>query len=172
MEENEIDSNVKEKEQSFNHQNLIMKCMQRISEFGSKELHEGNDIQEIIDGKIVLIHRANERKQFINSIEIAIAMMICDFDEEVENSLKELQEGINELKDNLLEEQFKFYKEMSQIGRQNLNLFVIHRKVFTDKLPFIKRFKEEELIYYRKVLKELVLLTERLGFYDGFDNQV
>lgn len=165
----DIDEYETNEDQVFNHQALVMKAMKRCLELGALELHEGENIKEIVNNKIVIIHKPNERKQFINSIQILKSTMVCDFDKDATTNIKKLKEDFDELEDNLLEEQFKFYQNLTEVAKINLNLYVVHRNIFTPKLPFLQRVKDKEIDRYRNLFEELVLLTQRLDFYTTAD---
>ncbi len=161
----DVDSYEPEADVVYSHQSLIMKGMKRVYELGGLELHEGCDVKEFINGRPVIIHKPNERKQFINAISILKSGLICDFDDEIIKSLKKLDEELEESRKELLEIQVEQWKKLELLEKERLGVSVLYSGILHKGLPFYNRFKEMKLEYHRKVFEELVYLTKRKGFY-------
>ena len=132
----DIDSYENLEEQVYSHQSLVMKGMRRIYELGAVELNEGCDVKEIINDKPVVIHKPNQRIEFINSIKVLKSGMVCDFDDTINKKLKDLNEGLSKARNNLLELQVKAWNGLDAIKRQNLNLVLLLPGVFNQFLPY------------------------------------
>lgn len=163
----DIDSYENLEDQVYSHQSLVMKGMRRVYELGAVELNEGCDVKEFINNKAVVIHKPNQRVEFINAIKVLKSGMICDFDEEIKNKLKGFKTGLEKAKKNLLELQVKVWNDLDRVQRQNLNLTLLMPGIFHVVLPYGKKYKELELEYFRNIFEELILLTKRKAFYSS-----
>lgn len=151
----------------YSHQSLIMKGMKRIYELGALELHEGCDVKEIINGKPVIIHKPNEREQYINAIKQLKSGMACDFDEEFLKKIKELNEELEKKKKELLEDQKKSRDSLDINVREKFGLSIFFPSILYPGLPYLSYYKKAELQYYRDVFEELVLRISRKKFYSS-----
>lgn len=165
----DVDNYSIEEEQIFSHQALVMKAIKRCLELGSLELHEGADVREFINGKVVIIHKPNEREQFINSIKILKSLMTCDFDKDAKTNLISHKTNFNNKRKELLQDQFKLFQVMPVQTKMDLEIKLIHKDFLDKRLPQFKFNKANEIEYYRNIFEELNLLTERLDFYKSLD---
>ena len=151
----------------YSHQSLIMKGMKRIYELGALELHEGCDVKEIINGRPVVIHKPNEREQYINAIKQLKSGMACDFDEELSEHIEELNKKLKEEKEKLLKNQKVSRDSLDIEVRKRLGLSIFFPSILHPGLPFLAKYKALELQYYRDVFEELVLRISRKKFYSS-----
>ncbi len=153
----------------YSHQSLVMKGMRRVYELGSEELHEGADVQVLINNSPVIIHKPNQRIEFINAIKILKSGMVCDFDETMKTNFKKLNGGLANARKNLLKSQVEARSRLNQLQRQKLGVDVIYPGVFNAGLPYYNQYKVLELDYFRDLFEELVLLIKRKKYYSVGD---
>lgn len=165
MQIQDMDNYEPEGEVVYSHQSLIMKGMKRVYELGGLELHEGVDVKEIVGNKIVVVHKPNERIQFINAIKILRSGISCDFDKEIKDNLKELDKKLIDDKTKLLKIQLEEWSKLSDAQKNDIGVPIIYNNLLNRRLPFFNQFKEVELLYYRSIFEEVVALTHRMGFY-------
>ncbi len=163
----DIDSYENADEQVYSHQSLVMKGMRKVYELGAVELNEGCDVKEFINNKPVVIHKPNQRIEFINSIKVLKSGMICDFDEDIKEKLKGFKEGLKKAKKNLLQLQVDARSKLNLMQIQQLRIEVMLPGILHPNLPYNNKYKDLELEYFRNLFEELVLLTKRKAFYSS-----
>lgn len=167
MQIQDIDSYEGGEEQVYSHQSLVMKGMRRIYELGAVELNEGCDVKEIINNRPVVIHKPDQRIEFINSIKVLKSGMICDFDSDITESIKTLAKELDKSKKELLKIQITVRNDLDEHKRQSLGLSIMMPGIFHPNLPYGKQYKDLELEYFRNIFEQLVLLTKRKAFYSS-----
>lgn len=156
------------KEEAFSHQSLVMSAMKRCLEFGAHELVEGL-METNVDskGNIKQVYREDTRKRFVESIKCCKMVMVCDFDNDAKDNIKNLIKKIDDARDKWLKKESDWFKGMPYETRQNAEAqgYFFMGGYFSNKLPFKDLFYEEELNIWREIFEELSLLTKRLSFY-------
>lgn len=154
------------KNQIFSHQGLVMQAWTRINEAGAHEMREGWYNEKVDNnGNITRTYIEDTRLKFIESVEIGIINLSCDFDKEAEDKIKKLKEKLDEFKDDLLKKQWNYYQllpprwKMEYLGKIEEDFF------FTDWI-FYRRYIEKKVEIYRKIAEELRKLIKRLLFYE------
>ena len=153
----------------YSHQTLVMKAMKRIIELGGHELSEGIN-ETTIDqrkGTTKIVYKEDTKKAFIEAIKTAKMQMICDFDKEAKTNIPALFKAMEEVKRDGLKAQWNFWGELTPAQRTSSDAIMVLKDVFNPKLHFERMFKDAEIEIYRLIYEELVLLTCRLGFYQG-----
>jgi len=158
--------------QEFNHQVLVMKSLLKCIEAGSQEMRPGwyNDKTDN-QGNTITTYIEDTRKKFVETVKSAKMIMICDFDEEAETNIKELEETLSNKYNELLTQQTKNWNILPKNSQENYTKkgMGVIPGIFNPALPFYQRYCEMELEVYRKICEELSLLSKRLGFYQMED---
>ena len=163
-------------DRKFSHQALIMQCMARVNELGGHELVEGAYSQTFDPKKNIMriVYKEDTKKAFIEAVKTTKSNMICDLDEEGAENIKQILTNLKKRKEELMKEQITFWTELGEEGqyalakRFNSNI-VVSEKQFSNALPQLYEYKEEEIETYREIHEELVLQTSRIDFYQGED---
>jgi len=155
-------------EQSFNHQSLVMTGMKKCLELGSKELREGWWDEKVDrQGNVRRTWNCDTRKEFMEAVQSLLMIMTCDFDDEAKKNISELKEKIKERKKFWINEEWRWWNNLSQMQQQQLMREgkAVVQGMFNSKLSFDNYFYDEEIQIYREVCTELNNLTFRLDFY-------
>lgn len=157
----------------FNHQGLIMEILRKVNEAGSHEMRTGYTNTKVDHaGNITRIYIEDTRKKFIETVKQAISNMTCDFDKEAKEKIGKIKKKIEDLKKDLLEEQWKWWNSLTpkyQMIFATNGRSVGSRNAFNINLEWWQRYVDDETDYYREVVGELHKLTKRLDFYQSED---
>lgn len=157
-------------DQKFSHSLLVMEILRKCSEAGSHEMRPGwvNEKQDN-SGNIIRTYIEDTRKKFIEAVNTAKNILICDFDQTATENIQELQKELKDIKQKLLKEQWVWWsKKLSLSQRQeyvsNRNVLILP-DVFNETQIYYSMFMEKEIETARGIFEELSLLTKRLDFY-------
>ena len=152
----------------FSHEALIMRVLNKCMEAGCREMRSGWFNQKVDkNGNTILQYIDDTRKQFIESVKSAETMMICDFDEPAKTKISEQKNKIKEKYSKLCDEEMNYWNNLPRIMLNKLvDKGISYRKEKLNRnLDFFQDYIEFEVEIHREILKELILLTERKGFY-------
>lgn len=152
----------------FSHEALVMRVLNKCMEAGCREMRSGWFNQKTDrNGNIIRQYIDDTRKQFVESVKSAETMMICDFDEDSKKKINLLKEKLKEKYKKLYDEELKYWQNLPKIMvNRLLDKGINHRKGKLNRnLDFFQDYVEFEVDVYHELLKELILLTERRGFY-------
>ena len=157
-----------EKDKKFSHQELVMTSMRKCLETGSKEMREGyyNNKQDKF-GNIVKMWVPDARRHFSETVELAIVQMACDMDEEAETNIKKIRDELKEYYEELQKkEKLDFELAAPTTQQHRLKAGVVWSPDgLHSALPYFNMMLDEQVKTYRRILAELVKLTQRLDFY-------
>lgn len=155
--------NFHEENTVFNHQTLVMTRLNCALEAGSHELRSGwfNESTDKL-GNVKRVYIEDTRMKFIESVKSCQNVMECDYDEEARKIIEEYEEELLELKENLLEDQWKWYTSLRPNNRQGIRL---NKDTFHFDMVWYAKYLEYRIEWARAVLTELNKLTKRLRFY-------
>jgi len=157
------------KEQQFSHQQLVARVMNKCLELGCKEMRAGY-FNEKTDrnGDTMKVYIEDTRKAFVEAVETAEMVMVCDFDDSIKNNIKEIREKLEVLYKKLCEEEKKEWTGLKMSVKQQrwAKGITYRQECLNIHLPFYQEYIEAEVKAYREIYKELTLLTERKGFYE------
>lgn len=158
-----------EGEKVFSKEALIMTALQNCISSGSHEMREGYYNEKVDNfGNISRTYIEDTRKKFGACVEIALSLLEADFDELCEKNIKLFQSNLKKVKEDLLEQQWKWYEGLAPNPKLSYSGKIV-RGAFTFDLVFYQRYLEYELITYRNILKELMKLIKRLDNFKGED---
>lgn len=155
-------------QQSFNHQGLVMKGIQKSLDLGSKELREGWWDEKVDKmGNVRRTYNEDTRKCFIESVKSLLMVVTCDFDEAAKEKIVELQNKIGERKNHWLNEEWNWWNSLNPVQKNHYlkEGKVVVKGFFNKKLDFDNYFYDEEVNLYRDICTEISNLTKRLDFY-------
>jgi hypothetical protein len=156
------------KKENFSHSNLIMKCLNRCADTGSVEMVEGRvDHRKDKSGNYVAVHVPDTRLTFIEAVKTCKNFMICDFDNQATNNIKQLLKRIAELKKYWIGQEHNWFNSLSwneQQHQMKIGLGIM-KESFNLKNQFHNHFVTAQVDIYRDILEELTLLTQRKDFY-------
>jgi len=154
----------------FSHQALVMRSMNKCIELGSKELIEGfyDENQKNKKGISVVVYKEDTRRAFIEAVKTVDMIMVCDYDDEAEKNILKLIDNLTDTKEELLKRQTTFWNELNYKDKELMLRELKYpppKDFFHSQLHYWNLYIDEELETYRKVFKELTLLTRRIDFY-------
>ena len=157
----------------FNHQMLIMEVLRRCNEAGSHEMRAGW-YNEKVDGRgnVTRTYIEDTRSKFIECVKTAKMNLSCDFDKTATENIKKLEEDLEKELKILLLNQFswwdsltlKYKQQQASIGRN-----IESKEFFNENLGWYQMWITAQVECYRNIFEELILLTERLDFYEGVE---
>lgn len=161
-----------DKPQTYNHQQLIMKAMNKVLEAGAKELREGW-WEEKMDrnGNLLKTYNTDTRKEFISSVKTLLMLMERDYDDEAIKNLNKLFILLNSKKKYWLEQEWLWWtslnpSQQSQLAKEGK---AVSKGFFNQKLNFDNMYFEEEVEIYREIATEINKLIKRLGDYEEIE---
>ena len=153
-------------DQTFSHQVLVMRVMNKVIESGCKELIEGHYEETEYKGITKIVYQQDTRQTFIECVKTCMMYMECDYDSIAKKNLKKIKAIEKSIKERLLDEQSEYYlKGDYNFRRAN----PIDQDYFNPKFPYYNIFIDKQVIIYRKIFTQLTLLTKRLNFYESED---
>jgi hypothetical protein len=155
-------------EQSFNHQTLVMTCMRKCIDLGSKELREGWWDEKIDkQGNVRRVWNEDTKKAFMESVRSLLMIITCDFDDEAKTKINKLKQDIADRKKFWLGEEWRWWCSLNNMQQQQLAREgkSAVSGMFNSKLSFDNYFYDDEIQIYREICTELNNLTYRLDFY-------
>lgn len=156
------------KDLNFSHNMLVMKAMQKCIDAGCHEMKEGYQNEKIDKlGNRTLFYLEDTRKKFISSVQSAIMVMICDFDEKAHKNIEKIQSYIEERKEfwhSQEEDYFRNSNPQQKEKDRKRNIFY-NKNAFNMHLPFVNFFLDEQVEAYRDIFGELSKLTKRMDYY-------
>ena len=170
----DVENFINNKDETFNHGQLVMTGMKNVIAAGNKEMVAGwTDKKGDKHGNIMEIYHEDTRRVFISCVQTLQLIMICDFDEEAHKNINALLSSLETKKEEHLKTQELIWNKLSFPEKEHLTKKgEPHIKgVLTN--PLLKDdLTEFQLNVYRKIFAELSLLTKRLDFYkaDSFEN--
>lgn len=149
----------------FSREGLVMKALSNVIENGNHELREGytNERQDM-RGNVIKTYIEDTRLKFIESVDTAIDVMECEYDENARKNIKKLKDDLEELKIKMLKEQWDWYNGLAPKDKQ-LYIKKVIPNYFNRDLPFYYEYMLMKIKIYRKIASELHSLTSRLDFY-------
>lgn len=132
---------------------IIVRAFEKCRQEGMKEMTRGGEIKQVINGEVVIKTIPNQRKIFIECVELLDSLMRFHYDKEAESEMEKLYGLSNNLFKNYLEEYLK--------GESDSNFKERAKK--TNSLPneIENQIEEDKLEIYRLMFKELVQLFYR-----------
>jgi hypothetical protein len=164
--------NLRSGDQQFSHQalvrNALNKCFDRLSQEGKSGI-----LEEVRIGNTVkIVHKPDARLEAFNSIDGAIAIMSCDFDDEANQKIDALLNQIVDTQNKWIKIQQGHFAPLSYESKQN----VIKEYGCNPSLPFLQKvgnidyndlYLNDCVHLYMRIFKELNRLTKRIDFYKG-----
>lgn len=162
-------------EQSFSHQSLVMKSMNKCIEAGCKEMIAGYYNSKFDKfGNKSLVYVPDSRKEFIEHVKTTEMVMICDLDDDCRKNILEIKNKLQIEFKKLCDDESDDWKKLTAMEKRNRRDkgIIPRQNNLNIKLPFYQEYIEYEVECYREVFKELTLLTERKNFYqeEMFEN--
>jgi len=157
-----------QKDQQFSHQALVMRCMNKTIESGSRELHSGwFDERQDRHGNTVKAYKEDTREIFIEAVKTCEMVMICDYDKTASDNIQDVHDEINKLKKEFLDKEKEYFENLSPRDKQVMLSKGVYYEpgVFNASLRYLHEYKRIEIEYYRKIFAELTNLTRRLDYY-------
>lgn len=132
---------------------IIVRAFEKCRQEGMKEMTRGGEIKQIINGEVVIKTIPNQRKIFIECVELLDSLMRFHYDKIAEDKMEELYNLSNNL--------FKQYLESYLGGDSDDNSKDYAKK--TNSLPnkIEDQIEKDKLELYRLMFKELVQLFYR-----------
>lgn len=164
----DVESYGNNKDTGFSHQSLVMTCMRRALENGSKEMKPGwfqNKIDKM--GNQIRTYIEDTRESFISSVEACLMVMECDIDDKHREIINRLLSELETKKKELISLEEAEWNSLNRIIQKNLNSVgkgYIHGHFNKDK-RFYQAFLEEKVRVYRELFKVLTRQTKDLDFY-------
>lgn len=157
-----------DKESNYSHQQLVMKAKMRVLDLGGHEFVDGTyqRIEDPVRGTVKLIYREDTKRAFVNAVQMCMAIMGCDFDEDAEKAIGDLEAEIEDKKEEYLKEQKKFWDTVSPLDRQKSGIN-FHPEFFEKKWSWYAEFVTFEIETYIRIFVELNNLAKRLEFYSA-----
>jgi len=157
----------------YSHSTHIDICIKKCIVAGSKELCEGyNETTTDRHDNIKVVYKEDTRKAFIESVKTCKMVMICDFDDDAEKSIKKLIKKIKEKQDEYLKKQTAYWNGLDYNSKE-----IFFKKIGTPPSPdffhtgldYWNLFIETELNIYREIFEELMFLSKRLNHFKTED---
>lgn len=155
--------------QIFSYEMLVMKALQNCIESGNHEMREGwyNESTDQF-GNTKKFYIEDTRKKFIESVKTAYNLLKRHFDEDAKNNTKELLDNLKDKKNELLNDQWKWYLNLPPTPKEYYRGRVV-QGIFNMDLGWYKKYVDEELETYRKIFEELMELIKREDDFGGIE---
>jgi len=149
----------------FNHQVLVMEVLRRLNESGAHEFRPGW-FNEKIDrnGNTIRVYIEDTRKKYIECVKTALDVMYCDFDKIAKKNINIYLKNLEIKKERLLESQWNWYQKLNPEEKEYWSGKII-KGFFNIEIGWYLKFTELEVECYRKIARELHMLTKRLDWY-------
>lgn len=169
----DVDTYTGEKDKAFSHQLLIMSAMRKAIEAGNKEMRNGY-FNEKLDkfGNRIRTYIPDTRLEYIQSVRSVEAMMIGDLnfsDEtiEIKKEIEKIKIDLENIKSKLYEKEKKDIESASSILKNQRLMKGIYLKEnsLNKNFQYYQEYIDESVEAYEKILKQLVLVTHEMNFY-------
>ncbi len=132
---------------------IIVRAFEKCRQEGMKEMTRGGEIKQVINGEVVIRTVPNQRKIFIECVELLDSLMRFHYDKIAEEEISKLYDLSNNLFEKYLESYLKGNSD------NNSKEYAIN----TNSLPRIieDQIEKDKLEIYRLMFKELVQLFYR-----------
>jgi hypothetical protein len=150
------------------HKAIILKCISRCNEAGSKEMRAGFMNTKFDKyGNAHKIPVEDTRKIFIESVKTFEMNLYCDFDDDVKDEILNLDNQLDELFKELYKQEKKDWDDADiQVeAYRKSNGIVFKPNRLNEKLPYYQEYIDDEIEIYRDMFKSLCLLGDRLNWY-------
>lgn len=155
-------------DKSFSHSALVMSCLRKCTDLGSREMREGWFNEKIDKNGLIIKTRVDDtRKAFISSVKIAMAIMKPDMDDSAKENIKKIKEELkNEFKrlDDEEDEEFNGLSPILQHQRIVSGIIPVKNSLNRE-LPYYNMFIDIEYDTYLNILGELSDLTARKDYF-------
>lgn len=158
--------------EAFSHSMLVMKALVNCQSAGSREMREGYfNIKTDRFGNQMKVYVEDTRHAFIECVRSAIMMMSCDLDKEAKDEIKKIKETLTEkFKDLCEKEKHDIESAPPILKKARLAKGIYLREGSLNKsLHYYQEYVEIEIESYRKIVCELVDLSQRKDFFAGED---
>ena len=155
------------KQENFSHEQLAMIAYRKCIEAFSKEMKEGHmSIATDNKGKQIPVYVEDTRQTAISCILTLKNVLINDINNSPQkDKIKEVLGKVQTLRDNLLNEEFKYWSSLNYSQRQDYSNkgYIITKGFFCTKFPFYNYFIDGCIEIYRELLEtiELSLASSR-----------
>jgi len=153
----------------FSHQGLVMSCLGRCAFNGSKEMKPGYWNEKLDKfGNVIKTYIDDTRLTFIESVEQVEIMMICDFDDEATAEIEKLKKSIIEKETEYLKLEADDWNNCTKTIRdlRQGNGIFYNKNFLNKKLPYHNKFVMFQVRVWKDILRALIKLTQRKGFYE------
>ncbi len=152
--------------ESFSFSQIVMSAMRKVIENGSKEMKEGywnTKFDRLGNAHKVWI--PDSRNEFIESVLSLKIILEREFDTEIIEKIRKIEEELKEKYDDLLiKDKEEWLRTNFNIKNNLFNKGYYHREGYLSKcFPYFSEYIEEKIMVYRKITSELLKLIKRNG---------
>lgn len=132
---------------------IIVRAFEKCRQEGMKEMTRGGEIKQVINGEVVIRTIPNQRKIFIECVELLDSLMRFHYDTKAEDEMEKLYTLSNEL--------FKEYFDSFIAGESDNHAKDFAKKTHSLPHDIEDQIEKDKLELYRLMFKELVQLFYR-----------
>jgi len=158
-----------DKAQKFSHSAIVMACMRKALELGSKEMKGGYfNIKIDNRGNETRTYVSDTRQDFIESVNITETLMSRDLDDEYNKAKEKIQQEADEEYDKLVKAEEIFWKELNFLQKKELikEGIIYYKGCINEKLLFGEKWKDLKVKVAHKILAELGKVVSRCKDYE------